>query len=131
GCGARHSSGCCSDSGGRWCSCSGGRWSHSNSGCGGSCSCSYRCGHGNTNDGGRTEYCDSDASYSDADLGKRVAGEQAHGKQDRITCMIMQKNGAGLHTASSCYWNNETDGSCTVRWENKTMYCIVEGQLLR
>lgn len=26
----------------------------------------------------------------------------------------MQKNGAGLHTASSCYWNNETDGSCTV-----------------
>lgn len=42
-----------------------------------------------------------------------------------VTCMIMQKNGAGLHTASSCFWNNETDGSCTVRWENKTMYCIV------
>lgn len=42
-----------------------------------------------------------------------------------VTCMIMQKNGAGLHTASSCYWNNDTDGSCTVRWENKTMYCIV------
>lgn len=42
-----------------------------------------------------------------------------------VTCTIMQKNGAGLHTASSCFWNNETDGSCTVRWENKTMYCIV------
>ncbi|CAL4138484.1 unnamed protein product, partial [Meganyctiphanes norvegica] len=42
-----------------------------------------------------------------------------------ITCVIMQKNGAGLHTASSCYWDNTTDGSCTVRWENKTMYCIV------
>ncbi|XP_055380986.1 dynein light chain Tctex-type [Condylostylus longicornis] len=42
-----------------------------------------------------------------------------------VTAMIMQKNGAGLHTASSCFWNNETDGSCTVRWENKTMYCIV------
>jgi len=42
-----------------------------------------------------------------------------------VTSMIMQKNGAGLHTASSCYWNNDTDGSCTVRWENKTMYCIV------
>ena len=37
----------------------------------------------------------------------------------------MQKNGAGLHTASSCFWDNTTDGSCTVRWENKTMYCIV------
>ena len=70
---------------------------------------------------------------------------------------VVQKNGAGLHTASSCYWDNSTDGewlrlfllgsslefrsfcvvskfaiaslnytgSCTVRWENKTMYCIV------
>ncbi|RNA18152.1 dynein light chain Tctex-type 1 [Brachionus plicatilis] len=42
-----------------------------------------------------------------------------------VTCVIMQKNGAGLHTASSCFWDNTTDGSCTVRWENKTMYCIV------
>ncbi|KAK3245725.1 Dynein molecular motor protein light chain 1 [Cymbomonas tetramitiformis] len=41
-----------------------------------------------------------------------------------VTCVIMQKNGAGLHTASSCYWDNATDGSRTVRWENKTMYCI-------
>lgn len=30
----------------------------------------------------------------------------------------MQKNGAGLHTASSCYWDNTTDGSCTVRYES-------------
>ncbi|KAG5265857.1 hypothetical protein AALO_G00247120 [Alosa alosa] len=42
-----------------------------------------------------------------------------------VTCIILQKNGAGLHTASSCFWDNSTDGSCTVRWENKTMYCIV------
>ena len=41
-----------------------------------------------------------------------------------VTCVIMQKNGAGMHTASSCYWDNATDGSRTVRWENKTMYCI-------
>ncbi|XP_069751319.1 dynein light chain Tctex-type 1 isoform X2 [Narcine bancroftii] len=42
-----------------------------------------------------------------------------------VTCVIMQKNGAGLHTASSCFWDNSIDGSCTVRWENKTMYCII------
>ncbi|XP_064404985.1 dynein light chain Tctex-type 1-like [Halichondria panicea] len=42
-----------------------------------------------------------------------------------VTSVIMQKNGAGLHTASSCYWDNSTDGSCTIRWENKSMYCIV------
>jgi len=23
----------------------------------------------------------------------------------------MQKNGAGLHTASSCFWDNTTDGT--------------------
>ena len=27
-----------------------------------------------------------------------------------VTCVIMQKNGAGLHTASSCFWDNTTDG---------------------
>uniref|UniRef100_A0A673YPX9 Dynein light chain Tctex-type 1 n=1 Tax=Salmo trutta TaxID=8032 RepID=A0A673YPX9_SALTR len=85
-----------------------------------------------------------------------------------VTCIILQKNGAGLHTASSCFWDNTMDskqhnvlqtvstklsnsrgpqwffiicrmlewelsqsvfvslpGSCTVRWENKTTYCIV------
>lgn len=41
-----------------------------------------------------------------------------------VTCLVMQKNGAGLHTAASCFWDNATDGSRTVRWENKTMYCI-------
>jgi len=42
-----------------------------------------------------------------------------------VTAVLMQKNGAGLHTATSCYWDNTTDGSATLRWENKTMYCIV------
>uniref|UniRef100_G1KD68 Dynein light chain Tctex-type 1 n=1 Tax=Anolis carolinensis TaxID=28377 RepID=G1KD68_ANOCA len=27
-----------------------------------------------------------------------------------VTCVIMQKNGAGLHTASSCFWDNSADG---------------------
>ena len=40
------------------------------------------------------------------------------------TTLIMQKNGAGLHTASSCFWDNNTDGSRTIRWENKSIYCI-------
>ncbi|XP_077436293.1 dynein light chain Tctex-type 3 isoform X1 [Vanacampus margaritifer] len=49
-----------------------------------------------------------------------------------VNCTVMQKSGAGLHTANSCYWDNATDGeiihhigSCTVRWENRTMYCVV------
>lgn len=42
-----------------------------------------------------------------------------------VTAILIQKNGAGLHTATSCFWDNSTDGSATFRWENKTMYCIV------
>ncbi|XP_005999557.1 dynein light chain Tctex-type 3 [Latimeria chalumnae] len=42
-----------------------------------------------------------------------------------VNCAVMQKSGAGLHTANSCFWDTTTDGSCTVRWENRTMYCIV------
>jgi len=42
-----------------------------------------------------------------------------------VTAVIMQKNGAGLHTATSCFWDNTTDGSATLRWENKGMYCLV------
>uniref|UniRef100_A0ABI7Y888 Dynein light chain Tctex-type 1 n=1 Tax=Felis catus TaxID=9685 RepID=A0ABI7Y888_FELCA len=28
-----------------------------------------------------------------------------------VTCVIMQKNGAGLHTASSCFWDSSTDAA--------------------
>ncbi|XP_077443836.1 dynein light chain Tctex-type 1 isoform X1 [Stigmatopora argus] len=42
-----------------------------------------------------------------------------------VTCVIMQNNGAGLQTASSCYWDNATDGNCAIKWENKSMCCIV------
>ncbi|XP_028298396.1 dynein light chain Tctex-type 3-like [Gouania willdenowi] len=42
-----------------------------------------------------------------------------------VTCAVMQKTGAGLHTANSCYWDTAMDGSSTVRWENRTMFCVV------
>ena len=44
---------------------------------------------------------------------------------DAVTAVIMQKNGAGLHTATSCFWDQSCDGSATLRWENKSMYCLV------
>ncbi|XP_061688061.1 dynein light chain Tctex-type 3-like [Syngnathoides biaculeatus] len=49
------------------------------------------------------------------------------GKQSKfiVTCALMQKTGAGLHTANSCYWDTAMDGSSTVRWESRTMYCVV------
>lgn len=37
----------------------------------------------------------------------------------------MEKNGGELHTAHSCFWDKDMDTSCTVRWENKFMLCVV------
>ena len=42
-----------------------------------------------------------------------------------VTGIILQKTGAGLTVTTSCYWDKSMDGSCTVRWENKTIYCIL------
>ena len=42
-----------------------------------------------------------------------------------VTCIILEKTGAGLTVASSTYWDKSMDGSCTVRWENKTICIIV------
>uniref|UniRef100_A0A2K5QMP2 Dynein light chain Tctex-type 3 n=1 Tax=Cebus imitator TaxID=2715852 RepID=A0A2K5QMP2_CEBIM len=31
----------------------------------------------------------------------------------------------GFHTASSGFWDTTPDGTCTIRWENQTMKCVV------
>jgi dynein light chain Tctex-type 1 len=42
-----------------------------------------------------------------------------------ITCVIMQKNGAGLCTSSTQLWDGNRDGMCKVPWSNLTMSCLV------
>ena len=42
-----------------------------------------------------------------------------------VTCIILQKGESGLSLSSTCYWNSVLDGNITVRWDNSTMYCIV------
>jgi len=46
------------------------------------------------------------------------------------TCVIISKernieNDSGVHINSTCYWNNSSDGSLVIRWEDPTMYCII------
>jgi len=42
-----------------------------------------------------------------------------------ITCIIMQKNGAGLDTVASFYWDQSKDGYCKISWQNPTLHAIV------
>ena len=36
-----------------------------------------------------------------------------------VTCQIMQKNGAGLHTAHSCHWDAAMDNVLVARWPSE------------
>eukprot|EP00970_Alexandrium_tamarense_P004061 scaffold693_cov200-Alexandrium_tamarense.AAC.63 len=42
-----------------------------------------------------------------------------------VTVILMQKNGAGLVSAASTFWDAEKDGMCKVLWENGSMHCVV------
>eukprot|EP00695_Tsukubamonas_globosa_P003947 TRINITY_DN935_c0_g1_i1.p2 TRINITY_DN935_c0_g1~~TRINITY_DN935_c0_g1_i1.p2 ORF type:complete len:76 (-),score=9.77 TRINITY_DN935_c0_g1_i1:70-297(-) len=37
-----------------------------------------------------------------------------------------KKLGAGLQSASSCYWDSTTDGTVVYRFESKTMHAITQ-----
>eukprot|EP00906_Rhabdomonas_costata_P025390 RCo036309 len=41
-----------------------------------------------------------------------------------VNCTILQQNGAGLHAATSCFWDNEADTSCTCTRSYKTLVVI-------
>ncbi|XP_035204824.1 dynein light chain Tctex-type 1-like [Stegodyphus dumicola] len=42
-----------------------------------------------------------------------------------VTCVILQKTGSGYNCSSSCHFDDTTDVSCYIRWENDSMVCIV------
>ncbi|KAH0569438.1 Tctex-1 family protein [Spironucleus salmonicida] len=42
-----------------------------------------------------------------------------------VSAVIMQRTGAGLHTACSAFWDTTSDGVAVVRWENRSIYCVV------
>ncbi|CAK91865.1 unnamed protein product (macronuclear) [Paramecium tetraurelia] len=42
-----------------------------------------------------------------------------------VNCLLMQKAECGLNISGSCYWDNETDGSLTIKHETEAMIGIV------
>ena len=43
-----------------------------------------------------------------------------------VTCIIMQKTGASMHTTAATFWErNEGDLYCTVPWQNRFLHCVV------
>jgi len=41
-----------------------------------------------------------------------------------VTTVIMQRTGAGLHSAFTAYWDNSSDGICSLPFENDTIHCV-------
>ncbi|KAI8137401.1 flagellar inner arm dynein light chain Tctex1 [Fennellomyces sp. T-0311] len=42
-----------------------------------------------------------------------------------VTCVIMQRAGAGFYAGSSVYWDNNHDGNASYRFETKSLYAVV------
>eukprot|EP00004_Rigifila_ramosa_P007157 TRINITY_DN18074_c0_g1_i1.p4 TRINITY_DN18074_c0_g1~~TRINITY_DN18074_c0_g1_i1.p4 ORF type:complete len:121 (+),score=36.63 TRINITY_DN18074_c0_g1_i1:37-363(+) len=42
-----------------------------------------------------------------------------------VSVWIFAKPVGALHTSSACFWDSESDGSTTVRWENKSLLCVM------
>ncbi|CAF0939604.1 unnamed protein product [Didymodactylos carnosus] len=42
-----------------------------------------------------------------------------------VTCIIVPKKGKNVHMSNACLWQFPIDGSCIIRWENLSMYCVV------
>lgn len=42
-----------------------------------------------------------------------------------VTCIINQRDGAGVYSHSSCFLNTDTDSIATIRWDNDVMHCVV------
>eukprot|EP00823_Brevimastigomonas_motovehiculus_P009599 TRINITY_DN927_c8_g1_i1.p1 TRINITY_DN927_c8_g1~~TRINITY_DN927_c8_g1_i1.p1 ORF type:complete len:130 (+),score=14.75 TRINITY_DN927_c8_g1_i1:139-528(+) len=50
-----------------------------------------------------------------------------------VTCTIMQRTGAGIHSANACYWDTVSDVALSVSWpkqksrdpSNRSMLCMV------
>mmetsp|Transcript_15093 Transcript_15093/g.45700 ORF Transcript_15093/g.45700 Transcript_15093/m.45700 type:complete len:117 (-) Transcript_15093:561-911(-) len=42
-----------------------------------------------------------------------------------VTCIVMQKTGAGLHTGAALVLDNSKDGLVCIPWENSSMHVIV------
>lgn len=42
-----------------------------------------------------------------------------------VTCLILQKNGAGLDTGTALSWDHLKDGLVCIPWENTSMHVIL------
>jgi|AntAceMinimDraft_5_1070358.scaffolds.fasta_scaffold272393_1 dynein light chain Tctex-type 1 len=84
-----------------------------------------------------------DKNYSDVhvqawvdEICSRITGELIDMKRPFkyiTSCSIMQKNGAGLHSSHSAYWDSANDNVVTARWPsekrkdpNARVVCLVQ-----
>lgn len=42
-----------------------------------------------------------------------------------INCSLQQKTGAGLHISTATHWDLNSDGACTVKWDNDYIHCCL------
>lgn len=75
-----------------------------------------------------TAYTSSKVSeWSNSILSNALKGLQSLNRPFKyaLSVIFMQKNGAGLVSTASTYWDGDKDGLCKVIWENTTTVVVV------
>lgn len=77
---------------------------------------------------GSREYSQEDVQQWTAQLSEEIVKllkELSSNFKYCVSCVILQKGDAGMHMSSTCFWDSALDGSVAIKWENNSMYCIV------
>ena len=68
------------------------------------------------------ENCLKELAVMNDDQGK--AGDSIPKMKYVVNCTLQQKTGAGMHSATQCYWDKATDGYTTVKWESEHLQAV-------
>eukprot|EP00299_Pterocystis_sp_00344_P012889 c6250_g1_i1.p1 GENE.c6250_g1_i1~~c6250_g1_i1.p1 ORF type:complete len:274 (-),score=54.61 c6250_g1_i1:40-792(-) len=77
-------------------------------------------------------WCHSISRELSQRVGELIAAASANdknntkgGKFKLIVLAVVMERGGGFQMDSGCFWDRKSDGSVTVRWDGKSMHCVV------
>lgn len=54
---------------------------------------------------------------------------RTHAKPTQVSCLLVERTNmrpsASVHCTNAAFWDVDTDGASTVRWENDTIACFI------
>ena len=68
------------------------------------------------------KFCDTQARiWSDEICGEAIKALRGLKKPFKycVSCVLVEKNGTGLNSSATCYWDTKNDGISTIQWPSR------------